>query len=368
MFDTRPVTEQKLSAEMDTSKTSLAVYREYDTYPETHCDLLNVIPSVEETETGESEHNYYQSGFLNSSDLSKCRKRPEKPIKNKNLTIDFIASLYEGSFFPGEDYVKRILKAGIKNKSYQGKPLWYKIHSIMRNDKYNHIYQSEIFKMVEEGTHGFKPGVYYNLACRYTGGDFLNKDYSITEKSLEPIRKDGKITFKPEIEKQLLEAEGHRRNLISRLNLTGTETKRINPNNYKINYGLLKGLSGNELKKKYNTLKANQNAKKNNNTRKITEYYKKHSASHLNRVNEPTTKYKKINGKWVVNNSPSTNENPSTPKPNNSSANENPNTPEPNKSTVPLIPETNSTNNKKNKIIEIIHSIDSMIERIDKKK
>lgn len=293
MFDTRPMGVHQYNGEIYRTKNSLAIYREYDRYPETKHYLLSVQPTADiDNETDNSEHSYDQSGLLNSYDLTKCRKIPEIFIKNKDLTIDFIVSLFRDSFFPGPDYVRNILNDGVKSFKRIDRPLWYKILYIIYTDKYTSIAQSVIFEMVNDRVNGFKPGVYYNLKCRY----FLNDN----QKSAGPI----KLSYAPKM--AISEALFHRGPVMPRLNLDHINHWKIPVNllNYRVNYNTQNYYRDKEIK----------NKQMKNNIEKIESYYKTHAIMPSIYRDEPNTVYlKNKNGRWPIKNISNLNDSPSPP-------------------------------------------------------
>jgi hypothetical protein len=293
MFDTRPVGVHQYNGEIYRTKKSLAIYREYDRYPETKYYLLSIQPTAYiDEETDDSEHSYDQSGFLNSYDLTKCRKRPEIFIKNKDLTIDFIVSLFIDSFFPGPDYIRDILNNGVKTFKRPHLPLWYKILYIIYTDKYTNILQSVIFEMVKDGTNGFKQGVYYDLNCRY----FLNAN----EKSAGPI----KLSYKSKM--AIREALFHRGPVIPFLDLDHINHEKVPVNwrNYRVSYNTKNYYKDKEIK----------NKEMKNNIEKIESYYKTHAITPSIYRDEPNTLYlKNKNGRWAIKNTSVLNESPSPP-------------------------------------------------------
>ena len=205
------------------NKTSLAIYREGDIYPDFNYHLLSYWDSKDDNIGQKNSFLLMDSGIA---------KYPFIKGKTMIITVKYeqedkgeTMSLYDKSMYPPkdifnqeiEDFKTLELLDDVKPNTFLNI-----MEGLRDSTDITKIKQSEIFNKVEKREDGFEPGVFYNFICRSTGkNNILDVNgLKINNNKRALVNSEGHIIRnKKEILGGIHEAMFHRGNLVPQLNL-----------------------------------------------------------------------------------------------------------------------------------------------------
>ena len=205
------------------NKTSLAIYREGDIYPDFRYHLLSYWDSKDDNVGQNNSFLLMDSGIA---------KYPFTKGKRTVITVEYeqedkgeTISLYDKSMYPPKDIFNQEIE-DLKTVELLDNVKTNTFLNIMEglrdSTDMTRIKQSEIFNKVEKREDGFEPGVFYNFICRSTGkNNILDVNrLKINNNKRALVNSEGHIIrTKKEILGGIHEAMFHRGNLVPQLNL-----------------------------------------------------------------------------------------------------------------------------------------------------